>query len=107
MSRYLLDTTVLIDFSKRRDPARSFIRGAIDAGDQLGICAVNIAEFYAGLAFRDRETWDEFVGSLHYWEISRPAAVRAGEYQYEFARKGQILSTMDALVAAVARENQA
>jgi predicted nucleic acid-binding protein len=107
MSRYLLDTTALIDFSKEREPAFSFILSAARAGEQLGICAINVAEFYAGLPLRARGKWERFVGSLQYWEITKPAAVRAGEYRYEFARSGQILSTMDALVAAVARENQA
>jgi tRNA(fMet)-specific endonuclease VapC len=107
MSRYLLDTTCLIDFSKQREPADSFLLGATKAGDQLGICAINVAEFYAGLPPQSHTKWDRFVGSLDYWDITRPAAVRAGEYRYEFARKGQILSTTDALVAAVARENQA
>jgi predicted nucleic acid-binding protein len=106
MSRYLLDADVLIEFSKRRESARSFIRAAIDAGDQLGVCAVNVAEFYAGLPSHVRPTWDHFVGLLQYWEITRATAARAGEYRYEFARNGQILATTDALVAAVARENQ-
>ena len=107
MSRYLLDTDILISFSKRREPARSFIWAAIGFGDQLGVCAINVVEFYTGLPSPVHPTWDQFVGSLQYWEITRPTAVRKREYRYEFARKGQILSDTDALVAAVARENQA
>ena len=50
MSRYLLDTNILIDFSKRREPAFSFVQRAIATGDELGVTAINVAEFYAGLA---------------------------------------------------------
>jgi predicted nucleic acid-binding protein len=65
-----------------------------------------VAEFYAGLPPNINSKWDRFVGSLEYGEITRAAAARAGEFRYEFARKGQSLSTTDSLVAAVARENQ-
>lgn len=102
MTRYLLDTTALIDFSKGREPAQSRIMSMIDAGDELGICAINVTEFYAGIPQEERALWDEFVGSLAYWEITWDIARQAGYLRYDFARRGQILSTTDTLVAAVA-----
>ena len=48
MGRYLVDTDVLIDLSKGREPASSVIPAMAAAGEQLGICAVQLAEFYAG-----------------------------------------------------------
>ena len=45
VSRSLLDTTALIDFSKGREPARTRILDLIAGGDELAICAVNLAEF--------------------------------------------------------------
>lgn len=107
MTRYLLDTTTLIDFSKGRESARSRLLEMIHAGDELGVCAINVAEFYAGIPPDKRPMWDEFVGSLRYWEISREAARNAGHFRHDFARKGVVLSTADALVAAVAQEQGA
>ncbi|MCL5962210.1 MAG: PIN domain-containing protein [Chloroflexi bacterium] len=107
MTRYLLDTTALIDFSKGREPARSRILEMIQTGDELGVCAVNVAEFYSGLPPENRPTWDEFIGSLEYWAASRTAAARAGGYRYEYSRQGQAISTTDALIAAVAQERGA
>ena len=66
MSRYLLDTDVLIEFSKHREPAYSFVLGAARSGDYLGVCAINVAEFYAGLPPNIHSKWDRFVGSLEY-----------------------------------------
>ena len=40
MTRYLLDTDALIDFSKGSEPATSHILSWIDAGDTLGVCAI-------------------------------------------------------------------
>src|SRR5438128_85503 len=107
MTRYLLDTTALIDFSKQREPAYSHILSWIDAGDTLGVCAINIAEFYAGLAAPDATQWEEFITTLTYWPISPQAAMRAGQDRYVLARTGTTITTTDALVAAVSREQQA
>ena len=107
MTRYLLDTTALIDFSKGREPARSRILKMIQEGDELGVCAVNIAEFYAGIPANQRAVWDEFTGSLQYWDTTIEAARQAGQFRYHFARQGKILSTTDTLMAAVALDHQA
>ena len=107
MTRYLLDTTALIDFSKNREPARSRLLQMINAGDGVGVCPVNVAEFYTGIPPAQRQVWDEFFDSLHYWEISHDAARQAGIWRYEFARQGITLSTTDSLIAAVAKEQQA
>jgi tRNA(fMet)-specific endonuclease VapC len=107
MTRYLLDTTALIDFSKNREPARSRILRMISAGDDIGVCAINAAEFYTGVPPAQRPLWDEFFASLGFWEIGRDTARQAGVYRYDFARRGIILSTTDAMVAAVAKERGA
>jgi predicted nucleic acid-binding protein len=108
MTRYLLDTTALIDFSKDREPTRSRVLSMITAGDELGVCAINVAEFYTGVSpATERPALDQFIRSLAYWEITFGAAVRAGRYRHDFLRTGQTLSTTDVLVAAVARERHA
>lgn len=107
MTRYLLDTAALIDFSKAREPASSRILRMIESGDELGVCAVVVAEFYAGLVPQQRARWDEFFEALRFWEATREAAKQAGIWRYEFARKGTPLSTTDLLVAAVADQKDA
>lgn len=79
----------------------------IDTGDEVGVCPIDVAEFYFGLPSDTHPVWDEFFSALTYWTISRQAAMQAGRYRYEFARKGQSLTTTDALVAAVAQEHHA
>ena len=107
MSRYLLDTTALIDFSKRREPAFSLVRRFIEDGDEVGVSPINVAEFYSGLAPSQQDVWDEFFEPLLLWPISLAAAKQAGRFRYDFARRGISLSTTDTLVAAVAREHRA
>jgi len=107
MTRYLLDTTALIDFSKGREPACSRLHGWIDGGDEVGLCAINVAEFYAGLPSQQRALWGEFLAALDLQDITSDAAIQAGIWRYDFARQGVILTTTDTLVAAVARDWQA
>jgi predicted nucleic acid-binding protein len=107
MTRYLLDTSALIDFSKNWEPARSRILQMIQQGDDLGVCAINVSEFYSGIQPDERESWDEFFEALAYWPISRDAARQAGVWRYEYARRGQTLTTTDTLIGAVAMERGA
>jgi predicted nucleic acid-binding protein len=104
--KYLLDTNALIDFSKQWEPRYSRILALIEAED-VGVCPINVAEFYAGLAPAMMPVWDTFFARLAYWPISREAAARAGQWRYAFARRGQPLSTTDTLIAAVALEQGA
>jgi predicted nucleic acid-binding protein len=107
MTRYLLDTDTLVDFSKGHDPVRSTILQMINAGDILGVCAINVAEFLSGVPKERESIWQDFFASLTYWNITRKAAGRAGRSQYDAARSGKTLATADALIAAVAREQDA
>ncbi len=107
MGRYLLETDALIDFSKGREPATSRILQLIEQGDEVGVCPINVAEFFAGLPTADRPYWRRVFATLAYWEISITAAWRAGEWRYDFARRGRTLPVTDTLIAAVAVEQGA
>ena len=107
MTHYLLDTDTLIDFSKGREPVVSRINQWIKAGDILGVCPINIAEFYAGLPQSARKDWDEFFETLTCWEMPPNAARMAGIFRHEFQKRGRTLTTTDALIAAVALEQDA
>jgi len=86
MTRYLLDTTTLIDYSKGHEPAVSHILEAADAGDDLAVCAINLAEFYSGIPESQYALWDGFFSELRYWDITPEAARLAGQYRYQAAR---------------------
>lgn len=107
MTRFLLDTTVLIDFSRGREPVRSWVLEHVNQGDDLGISPINVAEFYAGIAPGEHGDWDDFLDLLSFWEIDLPTSKRGGAIRYAFARRGVQLSATDTLVAAVAEAQNA
>ncbi len=104
MALYLVDTTALIDLSKGFEPTASWIRERPEAGDDLGICPITVAEFYAGLSPNQYPDWDEFFASLVFCPISYAASIQAGKWRSSFRVQGIQLSTTDTLIAAVASE---
>jgi predicted nucleic acid-binding protein len=102
VSRYLLDTTVLIDHLRGRSEVVEFVTGLANAGNELGVCSIGVAELYSGLSHRHQALAEDLIDSLEYWDATREDARVAGRYRYDFARKGVALATTDALVAAIA-----
>lgn len=73
----------------------------------MAVCCVSVAEVYSGLADRERPRVDRAIEPLEYWDISPAAAKLAGHYRYVYARQGIQLSAPDALLAALAIDEEA
>lgn len=101
MNHYVLDTTVLIDLSKRRVGAIELVTELAKDGI-LALCPINVTEFYAGVAPGDHPEMDAFIEQLHFLPISRAVALQAAAYRRTFGKRGLVLSTTDTLIAAAA-----
>ena len=102
MAKYILDTTVLVDFLNGRREAVDLVDSLAHRGNQLGVCCVSVAELYAGTDRNRRAAVDRLIEAMNYHDVSLAAAQEAGRYRYEFARRGTALSTTDTLIAATA-----
>jgi predicted nucleic acid-binding protein len=100
MTTYVLDSDVVIDILKGVTSSIAFVQSLQADGSDLATCAVVVAEVFSGLKPRDKPTAVSFMANLHYLDIPRGTASRAGEWRYAHAREGIILSTSDVLVAA-------
>ncbi len=107
MTRYLLDTTVLIDYLNGRPHVVSTIKRLAQEGHILGVCCINVTELYAGLREHEKAAAQKLIENLTYFDVTPEAARKAGEYIYAFARKGITLSTSDVTIAALAVANRA
>jgi predicted nucleic acid-binding protein len=105
--KYILDSDTLIDYMKDRSNARSSINSMLRAGDELFLSVTSVAEVYSGLTDKDREQWEDFLLALPYLVTNREAAIRAGMDRFTAARSGTTISVMDALLGALAREQDA
>ena len=86
---YLLDTTVLIDVARRREPATSWLSNTIRRPIQTCVSAVTVAEFFAGVRPEQRRDWQYFIDGLTHWEVTKEIAIRAGILRYDLAREGR------------------
>jgi len=99
---YLLDTTVLIDVSRRRPVAVSWFDDAMRGPAQICVSAVAVAEFFAGLRPEHRQVSRDLIDELTHWDVNKDIAMPAGSLRYDLARRGQVLQIPDALIAATA-----
>ena len=107
MTRYFMDTNVLIDYTKGIARVVTQVQAWFDADDEVGISAVQIAEFFSGVPTVEFRTWTALLEAYDRWPVTEVVARRAGKYRYDFARRGVQISTTDALIAAVARDRAA
>lgn len=102
MPPFLLDTTVLIDASKNREPTLTEVLTLLRMDVEVGVSTVNIAEFFAGLRPGERGPADAFLNDLTIWDVTREIGTVAGTIRYDLARQGRVIQIPDALVAATA-----
>jgi len=102
VTRYILDTDVLINASKDGDPDRSWVLELIRAGDPVAVSAITITELYAGFSRGQNAALDAFLDRLHVVTVTRDIGVAAGSFHHEHARQGVVLSLTDCLIAASA-----
>lgn len=105
MARYLLDTTVIIDFLRGKERTVSLLKELAEEGSSLGCCPINIAEVYSGMREGEREVTEEFLESLEYHGLTKEIAKMAGEIRRRYLRKGVTIPLPDAMIAATAIAN--
>ena len=101
--RYVLDSTVLIDFLRGR-PAVARVTQLRSQGDEVATTAVNVEEIVRGLRPVETDAARWLVAGLTILPIVASTAWRAGEWRREHAQRGVTLWTVDCLVAAATAE---
>lgn len=101
MSRYVLDSTVLIECEFKIEPTSSRLKALLAAHHELYICAVQLAEFYSGAPHGANPRMDAFLSKLTYVALTPEMAATAGGFRLEAKAQGRRLATPDALIAAL------
>jgi predicted nucleic acid-binding protein len=99
--KYLIDTDTVIDFMQDRGKTRARIAALTEAGDDIALCAVTVAELHSGVSEKNLQLFKDWLGSLPYWDISQQAAEQAGSFRKTASASGR------SLLASCARENGA
>lgn len=99
--RYLLDSTVLIDFLRGR-PVAGRVMALHDAGDVPCTTGINVEEIVRGLRPSERATAERLFRGLVILPIGRREGWQAGEWRRDHASRGTTLAQADCLIAAAA-----
>lgn len=105
MTRYILDTSFVIDHL-RGDPAATerFAR-MFDNGDQPVINEIVACEAWAGAPASGDLALEALMRTVEFVQPAPEAAMRAGIWRQDARRRGHTLSLADALIAAAADDD--
>lgn len=101
MTRYVLDTTFLVDHLRGDAAAHRRFRERNDGGDDLIVCAISAAETWSGRA-SERDAADTLLRYLEFVQPGPASARLAGEFRAAAREQGRTLALADALIAATA-----
>ena len=101
MTRFLLDTTFIVDVLNGRRNRPNLMREFIANQHELGCCPINVTEVYTGLRPAEEEKTDTFLRSLELIPITFEAGRLAGELLRASKSQGKTFSVPDMIIAAV------
>jgi predicted nucleic acid-binding protein len=107
VTRFLLDTTVLISHLRGDEDVAVRVLSVLKGGHSLCTSCVNVAEIERGLRPTERRATQALLDRMEYLVTTKKAAEKAGRYQSDWGQKGETLHLADALVAGTARTHGA
>lgn len=104
--RFLVDTTVLVDASHRREPVSSWLADAMSESEVV-TSAVCAAELLVGVKDAKREVTMAFLATIPALPATFDVAIVAASYRREHRLRGVTILLPDALIAATAAIDRA
>ena len=102
MATFLLDSTVLIDYLRGHQEVIARVHNLAREGHLLGVCAINVAEVFAGMLEHERPVTERLLGWLDFLELPYETAQAAGELQADLRRQRKPAELPDTLIGATA-----
>jgi len=99
----LFDTDVLIDFLRKKAPAKQFITDAWASGRALHYSSITVAELYAGIRSGEESAINRLLSTMVSVSLTDSIAQNAGDYLRQFRGRGITLSIPDTVIAASAK----
>ena len=105
--RYLLDTTLIVDHAHGHEAAMALLHRLYEEGAELFTCDVIVCEALSGGTDDHRRVISRLLDALDFVATDPTAARAAGAARLERRQAGGKLGLGDALIAAVARGQDA
>ncbi len=105
-----LDSTFCIDFANGVPEALAKAEELSAIGERLAIPAPALTEFLVGAFYQEGRRLAqalEFVSELEVLDVTEPISVDAARLGGECARRGEMVGTIDLLIASTAKHHHA
>ena len=108
-SGYLLDTNHVGQAVKATSVVRQRVAELVAGGTKVGTCVPVLCEIEAGIRQVSqpdvyRENLSRLLRQVRVWPIDLTTALRYGEIHFDLRRRGRVLSQVDMIVVALARQ---
>lgn len=100
MTRYVLDTTFVIDHLRGDEAAGARFARMFEEGDTPMVNETVACEAWTGAALAGDPALSAFMGVVEFVQPGPDSAERAGRWRQEARARGHVLSLGDALIAA-------
>lgn len=105
MTRYVLDTTLVIDHLRGDAAAMARLARMFEEGDQPVVNEIVACEAWTGAPAAGDPALTALMQVVEFVQPGPASAERAGRWRQEARRRGQTLSMGDALIAAAAEDD--
>jgi len=99
MSKYLLDSNIIIDFLIGREETLKLLDDIKKIDDSPATSSLCITEVQLGVKKEEEENTNIFLNSLQVYDVNRATANMAGKYIRKYRSKGITLPLADTLIA--------
>ena len=107
MSRFLVDTTFVVDYLRNDAEAVMRYERLFEAGDEVLITEIVVCEAATGAPQHPDPALAAFMQPVEFVQPGPDAALVAGQWRADARRRGHSLSLADALIAAAAHSTNA
>ena len=105
MSKYLLDSDVIIAYLRDVKETVDFVNSLFNNGEMLACCSINVTEIYSGMKEKERIPTEKLIKNLQFFLVNLEIAKMAGEIMRYYRTQGITLGLTDATIAATAIYN--
>jgi predicted nucleic acid-binding protein len=105
VTRFVLDTSLVIDHLRGDPGASARLARIFEQGDEPIVNEVVACEAWAGAPLAGDPALESLMASVEFVQPGSDAAHRAGTWRQQARARGQTLSLADALIAAAANDD--
>lgn len=102
--KFLIDTTVFIDFSRGHPNVIRWFKKFLDEPERLATSSLVVTEFFCGIHYSKIEKWKSFFEPFEILSPGYGEALKAAEFYRSYKEKGISLAIIDILHGTLAKE---